>query len=191
MLTLLITAMFYSLISTSIALGQAVNTELPKGKQTTLGLYVTSKEAYAKWMASPEKVKIIDVRTPEEYIFIGHAEMAWNIPFAYQTFEWDAEKKHFPMKPLPDFVSRVKEVFTAEDTLLITCRSGSRSAISANLLAGAGFKYVYNITDGVEGDKVEDPESVYQGKRLKNGWKNSDLPWTYHADPKKMVLPKE
>ncbi len=131
------------------------------------------------------------MRTPEEYIFIGHAEMAWNIPFATQTFEWDAEKKHFPMKPHPDFVSRVKEVFAPEDTLLITCRSGGRSAISTNLLAAAGFKYVYNITDGVEGDKVKDPASVYQGKRLMNGWKNSDLPWTYHADPKKMVLPKE
>ncbi len=123
------------MITSSIALGQVSNTELPKGKQTTLGLYVTAKEAYAKWMASPEKVNILDVRTPEEYIFIGHAEMAWNIPFADQTFEWDAEKKHFAMKPLPDFVSRVKELFTAEDTLLVTCRSGGRSAMSVNLLA--------------------------------------------------------
>ena len=45
---------------------------LPKGKQTVLGLYVTAKEAYEKWQAAPDKVKIIDVRTPEEYLFVGH-----------------------------------------------------------------------------------------------------------------------
>ena len=44
---------------------------LPKGKQTVLGLYVTAKEAFAQWKANPEKVKIIDVRTPEEYLFVG------------------------------------------------------------------------------------------------------------------------
>ena len=50
--------------------------ELVKEKQTTLGLYVTSREAYAKWKAEPDKVKIIDVRTPEEYLFVGHFAMA-------------------------------------------------------------------------------------------------------------------
>lgn len=33
------------------------------------------------------------------------------------------------------------------------CRSGGRSAAAVNLLAGAGFTNVYNITDGMEGDK--------------------------------------
>ena len=47
------------------------NTNIPKGKQTVLGLYVTAKEAYEKWKAEPDKVKIIDVRTPEEYLFVG------------------------------------------------------------------------------------------------------------------------
>ena len=44
------------------------NTNLPKGKQTVLRLYLTAKEAYEKWKAEPDKVKIIDVRTPEEYL---------------------------------------------------------------------------------------------------------------------------
>jgi hypothetical protein len=39
---------------------------LPKLKQTVLGLYVTAKEAYEKWLAEPDKVEIIDTRTPEE-----------------------------------------------------------------------------------------------------------------------------
>ena len=56
-----------------------VKPELPKEKETILGLYVTSREAFEMWKSNPEQIKILDVRTPEEYIFIGHADMAWNI----------------------------------------------------------------------------------------------------------------
>jgi rhodanese-related sulfurtransferase len=169
---------------------EAASPQLPKGKQTTLGLYVTSREAYEKWKAEPDKIKIIDVRTPEEYLFVGHPTMAWKIPLAAQSYEWDAEKKHFPMKPLPDFVSRVSEVAKTNDTLLVMCRSGGRSASAVNLLAKAGFTNVYNITDGMEGDAVEDPASVFLGQRLVNGWKNSGCPWTYKLTPDRLVLPK-
>jgi rhodanese-related sulfurtransferase len=163
---------------------------LPKEKQTVLGLYVTAKEAHEKWQAEPEKLKILDVRTPEEFLFVGHPTMAWKIPLAAQTYEWDAGKGQFPMKPLPDFVDRVKEVAKPHDTLMVMCRSGGRSAMAANVLAKAGFKHVYNIIDGMEGDTVEDPDSVYLGQRMKNGWKNSGCPWTYKLTPGRMVLPR-
>jgi rhodanese-related sulfurtransferase len=164
--------------------------ELAKEKQTALGLYLTSKEAYAKWQAEPDKIKIIDVRTPEEYLFVGHFAMAWKIPLSAQSYEWDAGKNHYPMKPLPDFVARVSTVAKHGDTLLVTCRSGGRSAMAVNALAKAGFTNVYNITDGVEGDEVEDPNSVFVGQRLVNGWKNSGCPWTYKLTPERMILPR-
>jgi rhodanese-related sulfurtransferase len=163
---------------------------IPKEKQTTLGLYVTAKEAYEKWRAAPEKVKIVDTRTPEELLFVGHPPMAWKIPVAVQSYEWDAAKGQFPMKLLPDFVSRVKEVAKPDDTILVTCRSGGRSAIAVNMLAQAGFKQVFQIVDGIEGDAVKDPDSVFDGQRLKNGWKNSGCPWTYKLTPERMLLPK-
>ena len=163
---------------------------LPKVKQTVLGLYVTAKEAYEKWQADPEKVMIIDVRTPEEYLFVGHPTMAWNIPVFAQSYEWDAEKQQFPMKPLPDFVARVQGVAKPDATLLVTCRSGGRGAMAVNMLAQAGFKQVYNIVDGVEGDPVDDPESVFHGMPMRNGWKNAGCPWTYKPTPERMVLPK-
>jgi rhodanese-related sulfurtransferase len=163
---------------------------LPKEKQTVLGLYVTAKEAYETWKAEPEKVMILDVRTPEEFLFVGHPTIAWKIPVAAQIYEWDAGKGEFPMKLLPDFVSRVKEVAKPDDTMLVMCRSGGRSALAVNLLAQAGFKHVYNIIDGMEGDAVEDANSVFLGQRLKNGWKNSGCPWTYKLTPDRMVLPK-
>jgi rhodanese-related sulfurtransferase len=166
------------------------NKEIPKEKQTELGLYVTAKEAFEMWIASPEKIKIIDVRTPEEYLFVGHPSMAWKIPVAVQSYEWDAEKKKYPMQILSDFVSRVKEVAKPGDVLMIMCRSGGRSAIAVNLLAKAGFTKVYNITDGMEGDLVKDPSSIFNNQRMRNGWKNSGCPWTYHLNPDRMILPK-
>jgi rhodanese-related sulfurtransferase len=169
---------------------QAVR-EIPKKKQTDLGLYLTAKEAHQKWQADPENVFILDVRTPEEYIFVGHADVAWNIPLLFQTYDWDSTKQHFAMKPNPDFLSSVKERFTPDDTLLLMCRSGGRSAMAVNLLAEAGFKKVFNIIGGMEGDMVKDPENVFQGRRMKNGWKNSELPWTYKVNPEKMRLPSE
>ena len=41
----------------------------------------------------------------------------------------------------------------------------------------------------MEGSQVKDPDSVFDGMRMKNGWKNSGLPWTYDIDPERMKLP--
>jgi hypothetical protein len=59
-----------------------------------------------------------------------------------------------------------------------------------NFLAQAGFKHAYNVVDGMEGDLVADPDSVFQRQRLKNDWKNSGCPWTYNLAPDRMILPK-
>ena len=166
----------------------SVDLELPTKKQTTLGLYVTAAQAYEMWKAAPDEVKVIDVRTPEEYAFVGHPEMVWNIPLAFVTYQRSAGRIEYGSKMNPGFVSLVQEVAKPTDTLLLMCRSGGRSAMAVNKLAAAGFKNVYNITDGMEGDKVEDSESVFHGKRMKNGWKNSGLPWVYTVDPEKIIL---
>ena len=170
--------------------GQAVamaGDEVPKGKQTTLGLYVTAAQAYEMWRAAPDTTKVIDVRTPEEYVFVGHAEMAWNIPLAFASYEMkDGKLKPQPKKNAA-FVNLVREIAQPTDTLLVMCRSGGRGAKAVDLLAAAGFTKVYNIVDGMEGDTVDDPQSVYFGKRMKNGWKNS-APWVYTLDVEKIIL---
>lgn len=168
-----------------------VKLELPKEKQTVLDLYVTSKEAFDLWKKSPKKVKILDVRTLDEYIYIGHAPMAWNIPAFLQTKQWDTEKQHFSFKLNPDFIAHVKKVFQPDDTILVTCRSGGRSALAVNLMATLGYKNLYNITDGFEGDAIKDPDSLYCGQRMKNGWKNAGVPWTYKLDINLICIPSE
>ncbi len=167
----------------------AQDANIPPGKKTVLGLYVTAKEAYDKWKLSPEKIKIIDVRTQEEFLFVGFPPMAWKIPVAEQSFVWDTEKKQYPLLPKIDFVNRVKEIANKDDTLMIMCRSGGRSAIAVNMLAEAGFKHVYQIVDGMEGDVVTDEDSVYKGQRMMNGWKNSGSPWTNELSPWRLLLP--
>jgi rhodanese-related sulfurtransferase len=162
---------------------------LPEGKKTALGLYLTAREAYEQWKAAPDKVKIIDVRTPEEFLFVGHPAMAWKIPVATQSYAWDAAKQQYPMKPLPDFVARVQTIARPDDTLMVMCRSGGRSAIAANVLAQAGFKHVYNIIDGMEGDANADSDTVAQAQPLQDGWKNSGCPWTKKLTPDRTVLP--
>jgi rhodanese-related sulfurtransferase len=160
---------------------------LPKNKQTILGLYVDAAQAYAMWKADPARCKVIDVRTPEEYGFIGHPEGAWNIPLAFVTYQRKNGKTEYGPKWNVDFVSEVKGVAGASDTLLVMCRSGDRSAMAVNQLAAAGFNNAYTVTDGFEGDKVVDPGSVFHGKRMRNGWKNS-APWVYTIDPEKIIL---
>ena len=163
------------------------DTTLPKAKQTSLGLYVTAAQAYEMWKAAPDKVKVIDVRTPEEFAFVGHPEMAWNVPVGFVSYQRTGGKFTYAPQMNAAFVAQVKEIAQPADILLVTCRSGGRGAMAVNQLAAAGFTQAYNIVDGIEGDTVDDPESVFHGKRMKNGWKNS-APWVYGVDPEKIIL---
>ncbi len=181
-----IVAATFLLASTTI-LSAPEEQQIPERKQTTLGLYMSAAQAYEQWKAAPEKVTIIDVRTPEEYAFVGHPEMAWNIPFAFVTYQRKDGKTEYGPKMNADFVKQVKELAGKTDTVLLICRSGDRSAKAVELLAAAGFENVYTVTDGFEGDKVKDPGSVFDGKRMRNGWKNS-APWVYDIDPEKLIL---
>jgi len=75
-------------------------------------------------------------------------------------------------------------VFAPTDTIPFMCATGGRAAMAVNLLAPAGFTNVYNIINGLEGDRIDDPGSVYHGKHMRNGWKNEGLPcgYDYHSD---------
>ena len=64
--------------------------------------------------------------------------------------------------------------------------------MAINMLAkAAGYTNAWNILDGWEGSQVgKDPEErLRDGMRMKNGWKNSGLPWTYDIDLDRMKLP--
>jgi rhodanese-related sulfurtransferase len=97
---------------------------------------------------------------------------------------WDEEKGYFDLDVNPHFVAQVREWFDPDETVMLMCRSGGRSAMAVNLLVQAGYTDAWNITDGMEGDMDD-------GKRTKNGWKNANLPWTYEVNPERMCLPAD
>ena len=164
------------------AAGWAEN-PIPKNKQTALGLYTTAEKAFPMWSANPEETFILDVRTLEEYIFVGHAPMARHIPVRFLDQKATMDKARPVMTWNSSFVSKALAYYKTSDKILIMCRSGGRSAAAVNLLAKAGFTRVYNIIDGFEGDVLMNTQSSENGKRVKNGWKNSKAPWTYAIDP--------
>jgi len=182
-------AALFLLVSASLVL--AADPPADPKKFTKAGLYVTSKEAYDRWSADKDGVKILDCRTPEEYMYVGHAPMAYNIPSKFITHDFNAEKKEYAMKDNEAFVSMVKSVFKPGDVIMVMCRSGHRSSASANKLTEAGFTKVYNIIDGFEGDMDKDAKSPTFGLRAKDGWKNSKVPMTYALDPKLVYQPKK
>ena len=83
--------------------------QVPEAKLTDLGLYVTAREAYEMWQADPERIKVLDVRTFEEYVLIGHAEMAANVPLAFPTYNWDANKGNYSIAINTDFIAHVQK----------------------------------------------------------------------------------
>jgi rhodanese-related sulfurtransferase len=168
--------------------------DVPEANKTVPGLYLLPAEAYALWKSDPDRVRVLDVRTFEEYIFGGHADMAQNIPLLFPRFAppGEASQAAPAASGRPPgcsgemntaFISTAKSRFSPSDTILVMCATGGRAAVAVNLLAEAGFKKVYNIINGFEGDRVNDPASVYHGKHMRNGWKNNGLPWTYDFDP--------
>jgi rhodanese-related sulfurtransferase len=166
----------FAVICVSAGLADAPKPKKEK-KQTVLDLNVDAAEALK--MVKDKKAVIIDVRTPQEFVFVGHVGIAPNIPFKVWT--GDFKQKDGKLKPKlavsENFVKEVKTKFKPEDTLVLMCRSGARSAAAANVLAKNGFKKVYSMVDGFEGDKAK--EGPTKGKRTVNGWKNVGNPWTY------------
>jgi len=165
---------------------------VPELKRTKLGQYLSSQEA-AKFMnQNASKALFLDVRTPAELMFVGMpAQADANVPYMKEPDfpAWDSVKGTLKLELNPDFLPEVRRRLTAKglkanDTIVLICRSGDRSAAAANLLAEAGFKNVYSVVDGFEGELAgEGPKA---GQRVVNGWKNAGLPWSYKLDRTKM-----
>lgn len=165
---------------------------VPAPKRTKLGQYLSSQEA-AKFMdQNASKALFLDVRTPAEVTFLGMpAQADANVPYMKEPDfpTWDSAKGTFKLEPNPDFITEVRRRLAAKhlqstDSIVLICRSGDRSAAAANLLAEAGFKNVYSVVDGYEGDLATSGPKA--GQRAVNGWKNAGLPWSYKLDKAKM-----
>lgn len=167
--------------------------EDPK-KQTPWGLYLDAKEAYAMKTAEGDRVLFVDVREPIEIMFTGFTDVIdVNVPFLIANRgKWHPTKPNFAMEKNPDFepgIARALEArgLTRDTAVILMCRSGgTRGAPSANALWGKGYSRVYVVVDGFEGGTVK--EGAKKNWRLKNGWKNAGLPWSYRLNKEKMYF---
>lgn len=166
--------------------------KLPDRKQTPLGLYLSAPEAYEFMRVQGDKALFLDIRTREEVAFLGMPMLAdANIPYMVTggLDEWDEKDGNFKLRANPDFATRVERALkrkglTTESPVILICRSGDRSAKAASILFLSGYKKVYSVVDGYEGDKVAAGD--LKGQRVVNGWKNEGLPWSYKLDKSKM-----
>ncbi|MEJ2718598.1 MAG: rhodanese-like domain-containing protein [Deltaproteobacteria bacterium] len=177
------------LIAAPLSWGDEAPVPANEKHRTTLGKYITPGQAYLKWKQSPGKVKFLDTRTPEEYYFVGHPDMAINVPLMFATGTLNPATQKPILKKNDTFVADVKKRFKPDDMIVVFCRSGLRAAMAANALAKEGYKNVYSLLGGFEGDKIKDKGSYYHGKRLKNGWKNAGVPWTYELKEELIYQP--
>lgn len=168
---------------------------LPKIKISKMALYLEAKDVPEFLKKHAPKVLFVDVRTIEEVLFVGSPDgLDGQASFGIMHYDkWDKEKKTFVRDPNPDFLSQF-EVFALEkgieknDPIVLICRSGDRSAMSADLLGRYGYTNVWSVVDGFEGDMAKDGPN--KGKRAVNGWKNIGLPWSYNVDQNKVTMGK-
>ena len=104
---------------------------------------------------SPKSV-LLDVRTQEEWDAVGKPD---GDKIGLKTYFLEIKRDSFF-----DFVKEFKNFNINQDKkILVICKSGERSQITAELLSKENYKSL-NISDGFEGSQ----EGI--------GWKNCDLP---------------
>ncbi len=115
---------------------------------------ITAAKAYQ--MATEEGANLVDVRTLEEYVWVGTCAaepdgmpIAYNIP--WQLWRYEIEKADGYYKPTMVTVKTlfklfIRRTFPDKDTpLILFCRSGHRSTDAAKYLDEIGYKNVYEI----------------------------------------------
>lgn len=122
---------------------------------------VSPQEAWA--LASAGAALIVDVRTAEEYKYVGH------VPGS-PLVQWQSGAA---LVKNPRFAKELAAKAGKDEPILLLCRSGKRSAAAAEAATRAGFQRVFNIREGFEGDISPDGQRGTQG-----GWRHRGLPWT-------------
>jgi len=88
----------------------------------------------AVMLAYAERPLVLDVREPEEFVGdLGHIEGSLLVPL-------DSLKTRLP-----------KLAGYADQTIVVVCRAGARSATAAAILNEAGFGHVLNLEGGMLG----------------------------------------
>ena len=119
---------------------------------------VTPQEAWQ--LFSQQAALLIDVRTLEERENVGYVPDAPHVAWATGA----------QMERNPRFIRELESKADKLDVILFLCRSGKRSIAAAEAASKVGFKNVFNVTEGFEGE-------ILNGQRGISGWRSYNLPW--------------
>lgn len=128
------------------------------------------KQAWQMMQDDPRTI-LIDIRSTMEFLFVGHAKGSVHIPWIDEP-DWVVN---------PHFTTEVRKlvlgglVCDAEEgcaPIILICRSGKRSKEAGDLLIEEGFKNVYHIDEGFEGELDDKHQRSSVG-----GWRFHELPW--------------
>lgn len=134
-----------------------------KAEREQLGFAGSLTPTDAWMLFSHQQAVLVDIRTLEEYTFVGYIPQALHIP-------WETG---ISRTRNPRFVRELEAKTGGKDTvILLICRSGKRSRLAAEVATKAGFNYVFNVLEGFEGDLDEQ-----QHRGNGNGWRHGGLPW--------------
>lgn len=122
---------------------------------------VLPAEAWA--LFSSGQAQLVDVRTAEERKFVGQVPGTLHVPWAQGT----------ALTRNPRFVRELENKVGKDDVVLLLCRSGKRSVLAAEAATKAGFRKVFNILEGFEGEL-----DARQQRGHGDGWRFHGLPWT-------------
>ena len=111
---------------------------------------------------SSGKALLVDVRTAEERKFVGHVPGSLHVAWAVGT----------ALTRNPRFVRELEAKTGKDAVVLLLCRSGKRSVLAAEAATAAGFRHVFNILEGFEGEL---DDRLHRGTA--DGWRHHGLPW--------------
>lgn len=129
---------------------------------------ISSREAW-QILATDPKAVLVDVRTRPEWDYVGLPDLR-PLGKAVVAVSWQV----YPdMAVNPAFADELAASgVDREATVLLLCRSGTRSRHAAEALTARGFARCLNVADGFEGPLDAD------GRRgTVAGWKAAGLPW--------------
>ena len=144
------------------------NKEAEVADHKTLDL--SPKEA-ARMLHEDPRAVLIDIRSNMEFLFVGHPVGAVHVPWIDEP-DWQVN---------PNFVTEVRKVMLGGVVcegdegcapVILICRSGKRSKDAGRKLLEAGFKQVFHVAEGFEGELNEHHQRSSVG-----GWRFAGLPW--------------
>ena len=113
---------------------------------------------------------IFDVRTAAEWQFVGTPDLEGKNAKYIQSELFEYPGMAFNNNFITDFDNQFSG--NKESLIFCLCRSGARSQKAAEILRDLGYKNLFNITDGFEGDLNNKSQ-----RSSASGWKFSGLPW--------------